>query len=115
MTTNDCIFCKIIQGEIPSTKVYEDELVTAFNDINPVAPTHILIIPNKHIPSVNALEPQDENTIGHLYTVGRKLAEDAGISTSGYRLITNTGPDGGQVVFHLHLHLLGGRKLGFLG
>ena len=115
MTTNDCIFCKILQGEIPSTKVYEDGTVTAFHDINPVAPTHILIIPNKHIPSVNALDTEDETTIGHLFLVGRKLAEEAGISESGYRFITNTGPDSGQIVYHLHLHLLGGRKLGFMG
>jgi histidine triad (HIT) family protein len=115
MTTNDCIFCKIIQGEIPSTKIYEDETVTAFHDINPAAPTHILIIPQKHIPSVNALEPEDEKTVGHLFTVGRKLAEEAGISESGYRLLINTGPDSRQVVYHLHLHLLGGRKLSHIG
>jgi histidine triad (HIT) family protein len=115
MSTNDCIFCKIIAGEIPSTKIYEDDTVTAFRDINPAAPTHILIIPNKHIPSVNELEPEDENAVGYLFTIAKKIAEAENISESGYRLIINTGPDGGQVVYHLHLHLLGGRKLGHLG
>ena len=115
MNTNDCIFCKIIQGEIPSSNVYEDETVTAFHDIHPAAPTHILIIPKKHIPSINELEEEDEKLVGHLFTVGRQLAEEAGISESGYRLIINTGPDSGQVVYHLHLHLLGGRRMGHLG
>jgi histidine triad (HIT) family protein len=115
MNTNDCIFCKIIRGEIPCTMVYEDETVTAFRDINPVAPTHILIIPNKHIASVNELDPGDEITVGHLFSVGKQLAKEAGIDETGYRLITNTGPDSGQVVYHLHVHLLGGRKMGFLG
>ncbi len=115
MSQNDCIFCKIIAGEIPSTKIYEDDSVTAFRDINPVAPTHILIIPNKHIPSVNELEPGDEKTVGYLFTIAKQIAEAENISESGYRLIINTGPHGGQVVYHLHLHLLGGRKLGRLG
>jgi histidine triad (HIT) family protein len=115
MNPNECIFCKIIAGEIPSTKVYEDEAVTAFRDINPAAPTHILIIPNKHIPSVNQLEPDDEKTVGYLFTVAKQIAEKENISESGYRLIINTGPDSGQIVYHLHLHLLGGRKLGHLG
>jgi histidine triad (HIT) family protein len=115
MMNDDCIFCKIIKGEIPSTKVFEDEIVFGFNDINPAAPTHILIVPKKHIPWVNDLDVDDEGIIGHLFTVARNLAEDAGISKSGYRLIINNGPDGGQVVYHLHLHLLGGRKLGSLG
>jgi histidine triad (HIT) family protein len=115
MNANDCIFCKIIRGEIPSAKVYEDETVTAFRDINPMAPTHILIIPNKHIASVNELSPEDEATVGHLFSVGKQLAKEAGINETGYRLITNTGPDSGQIVYHLHVHLLGGRKMGFLG
>ncbi|MCJ7703570.1 MAG: histidine triad nucleotide-binding protein [Anaerolineales bacterium] len=112
---SDCIFCKIIAGEIPSTKVYQDQTVTAFRDINPVAPTHILIIPNKHIPSVNDLAPGDEAAAGYLFTVAQKIAAQEGLSDSGYRLVINTGPDGGQVVFHLHLHLLGGRKLHLMG
>jgi len=111
----DCIFCKIIQGEIPSVKVYEDEIVTAFRDINPIAPTHILIVPNQHISTINDLKPDDEKTMGYLFTIARQIAESEGISTSGYRLIINTGPDGGQIVFHLHLHLLGGRKLRQMG
>ena len=108
---NDCIFCKIIAGEIPSTQVYNDELVTAFRDINPASPTHVLIIPNGHIPSVNDLTVDDEQLMGHLITVARQIAVQEGIAESGYRLILNTGPDGGQEVFHLHLHLLGGQKM----
>lgn len=111
----DCVFCKIIAGEIPSSKVHEDQLVTAFRDINPVAPTHILIVPNQHIPSINELAPEDEATIGYLFTIARKIAAQEGLAETGYRLIINTGPDGGQVVFHLHLHLLGGRKLRQMG
>ena len=112
---NECVFCKIITGEIPSTKVYQDDVVTAFRDINPAAPTHILIIPNEHIPSVNDLSVEDENRIGHLFTAAKIIADQEGISESGYRLIVNTGPDGGQEVFHLHMHLLGGHKLARLG
>lgn len=108
---NDCIFCKIIAGEIPSTQVYNDEQVTAFRDINPVSPTHVLIIPNKHIASVNELTPDDEQLVGHLFTVAKEIAEQEGVAESGYRLIINTGPDGGQEVFHIHLHLLGGQRM----
>lgn len=115
MNNIDCIFCKIIQGEIPSSQVYEDETVAAFHDINPQAPTHILIVPKKHIPWVNDLQQADETTVGHLFTVAHSLAQEAGIAASGYRLVINNGPDGGQIVYHLHLHLLGGRKLGRLG
>jgi histidine triad (HIT) family protein len=115
MNTNECIFCKIIAGEIPSTNVYKDKTLTAFRDINPVAPTHILIIPNKHIPSVNELTPEDEATVGSMFTLAKTLAKSENISDSGYRLIFNTGPDTGQVVYHLHLHLLGGRKLLHMG
>jgi histidine triad (HIT) family protein len=107
--TNSCVFCKIIANETKASIVYRDEQVTAFHDKHPAAPTHILIVPNKHIESVNALEPADEPLVGHLYTVARKLAEQAGIAQGGYRLITNTGPDGGQSVFHLHVHLIGGK------
>ncbi|MBC8331579.1 MAG: histidine triad nucleotide-binding protein [Anaerolineae bacterium] len=109
--SNDCTFCKIIAGEIPSTKVFEDELVTAFRDINPVAPTHILIIPNKHIASINDLSSVDEQLVGHMLTSAKALAAQEGIAESGYRLIINTGTDGGQVVFHLHLHLIGGQRM----
>lgn len=108
---DDCIFCKIIAGEIPSTGVYRDDLVTAFRDINPAAPTHVLIIPNQHIPTVNDLTAGDEQLMGHLFTAARKIAEQEGVAESGYRLIMNTGPDGRQEVFHIHLHLLGGQKM----
>ncbi len=109
--TEACIFCKIISGEAPATIVYHDEQVTAFRDLHPAAPTHILIVPNKHIESVGALEVEDEQLMGHLFTTARRLAEEAGIAQGGYRLITNTGPDGGQTVFHLHLHLIGGQRM----
>ena len=104
----DCIFCKIISGEIPSTNVYRDDQVTAFRDINPAAPTHILIVPNKHLDSVNMMIADDEPLIGHLFFVAKELAAKEGISEGGYRLIANTGAGAGQTVFHIHLHLLGG-------
>lgn len=108
---SDCIFCKIISGDIPSTNVYQDEQATAFRDINPAAATHILIVPNKHIDSANFLITDDEQLIGHLFTVAKNLAEKEGIAESGYRLIMNTNKDGGQTVFHIHLHLLGGAPM----
>jgi histidine triad (HIT) family protein len=111
MTDTDCIFCKIVAGEIPSTQVYRDEQVTAFRDINPAAPVHVLIVPNRHIASVNDLTAEDEPLIGHLFSVAKQIAAEEGIAESGYRLIINTGPAGGQVVFHLHLHLLGGHRM----
>ena len=107
----DCIFCKIITGELPSTQLYHDEQVTAFRDIHPVAPTHILIVPNKHIASINEMAPEDEPLVGHLFTVARQLAGEENIAEPGYRLIINTGPHGGQGVFHLHLHLIGGHRM----
>lgn len=107
----DCIFCKILAGEIPSTQVYQDELVTAFRDINPVAPTHILIIPNTHIEDNNDFSEADEPVAGRMFTVVRKIAQQEGIADSGYRLILNTGPDGRQEVQHLHLHLIGGKRM----
>jgi len=94
-----------------ATIVYRDEQVTAFRDRHPVAPVHILIVPNKHIDSVGALETEDEQLMGHLFTVARKLAEQEGIAKGGYRLITNTGTNGGKSVFHLHLHLIGGQRM----
>jgi histidine triad (HIT) family protein len=107
----DCIFCKIIMGKAPGEKVYSDDQVTAFRDIHPVAPTHVLIVPNRHIGSTNDLEPGDEQLTGHLFTVARQIARQEGIEKSGYRLIVNTGPHAGQVVFHLHLHLIGGHRM----
>ena len=109
--TDSCIFCKIVSNEAKATIVYRDEQVTAFRDIHPVAPTHILIVPNRHIESVNALEAKDEQLVGHLITTAGKLAKEEGIEKGGYRLITNTGIDGGQTVFHIHLHLIGGQRM----
>ena len=107
----ECIFCKIIAGESPSQKVYSDDLVTAFRDIHPVAPTHILIIPNKHIPSMKDVTPEDIPLLGHMLALAPQIATEGGIRESGYRLIINTGPHGGQVVYHLHLHLIGGQRM----
>ena len=109
--TDSCIFCKIVSGEAKAEIVYRDEQVTAFRDAHPVAPTHILIVPNRHIESVGTMEAEDEPLVGHLFTVARKLAEEEGISEGGYRLITNTGANGGQTVFHLHVHLIGGQRM----
>jgi histidine triad (HIT) family protein len=107
----DCIFCKIITGDIPSTNVFRDEQVTAFRDLNPAAPTHILLVPNKHIDSINTLTTDDEQLIGHLFTTAKQLASQEGIAEGGYRLIINTNADAGQTVFHIHLHLLGGTRM----
>ena len=106
------IFAKIISGELPADIVYRDDLVTAFRDINPAAPTHILIVPNKDIPTVNDLTEADEQTAGRLLLAAAKIAAQEGIAEGGYRLIINCNQDGGQEVYHLHLHLLGGRRLG---
>jgi histidine triad (HIT) family protein len=108
---SDCIFCKIVKNEAPATVVYRDEQVTAFRDIHPVAPTHIVIVPNKHIGSVSGLTAGDEALAGRLLTVAGQLASQEGIAQSGYRLITNTGAHGGQTVFHLHVHLIGGQPM----
>lgn len=111
MSETECIFCKILQGEIPSSKVYEDDLITAFHDINPTAPVHILIIPNKHIPDNNAFTKEDEPYVGRIFSVLPQLTKDLGIAEDGYRLIMNTGKNGRQEVQHLHMHLLGGQKM----
>ena len=111
----DCIFCKIARGEIQSNLIYQDETAVAFPDINPKAPVHLLIIPRKHIESVADLAGDEEKLMGHLVLVANKLAQDHGISESGYRLVINCGPHGGQMVAHLHIHLLGGRQMGKLG
>ncbi|MCB0035206.1 MAG: HIT domain-containing protein [Anaerolineales bacterium] len=108
------IFSKIIAGEIPGDIVYKDDLVTAFRDINPVAPTHILIVTNKEIPTVNDVTADDEQALGRLFTAARKLAAAEGIAADGYRLIVNCNEHAGQVVFHLHMHLIGGRPLGWM-
>jgi histidine triad (HIT) family protein len=106
------IFDKIIRGEAPAHIVYRDELVTAFQDIHPVAPVHILIVPNKPIPTVNDVVDADEALLGRLFTTAAKIAREAGIAESGYRLIVNCGANGGQQVYHMHMHLIGGRHLG---
>ncbi len=108
----DCIFCKIINKEVPSTIVYEDEDVIAFKDIHPVTPVHILVIPKKHISSLVDLKEEDEAVIGKIYSVINKIAKQEGILNKGFRVIVNCGEDGGQVVKHIHFHLLGGKKLG---
>lgn len=108
----DCIFCKIAQGEIPSTKVYEDDTVLAFRDLDPQAPEHVLIIPKKHLSSVLDFGAEDRELAAHILTdVVPALARTLGIDADGFRLVTNTGADGGQTVGHLHFHLLGGRSL----
>jgi histidine triad (HIT) family protein len=109
--TDSCIFCRIVSGDAQATILYRDEQVTAFRDAHPVGPTHILIVPNRHIESVNTLEAEDEQLTGHLFTVARNLAAEEGIAKGGYRLIINTGSNGGQTVFHLHLHLIGGQRM----
>jgi histidine triad (HIT) family protein len=106
-----CVFCKIASGEAPANIIYQDEWVTAFRDIHPVAPTHVLIVPNKHIQSVSYAEPEDEQILGHLFTTARKIAEMDGITAGGYRTIVNTGVHGGQTIFHLHMHLIGGQRM----
>ncbi|MEG2353375.1 MAG: histidine triad nucleotide-binding protein [Clostridium sp.] len=107
----DCIFCKILKGESPSEKVYEDDKVYAFKDIHPEAPVHILIIPKVHINSVNFLTKENKHIIGDVYYAAKKIAEGLGVSETGYRIVNNCGEDGGQTVAHIHFHLIGGRKL----
>ena len=107
----DCVFCKILQGQIPSTRVYEDDRVYAFEDINPQAPTHVLIVPRLHIATLNDLKPEDNETIGHMIHTATRIARDQGIHESGYRTVFNVNADAGMVVFHVHLHLLGGKRL----
>lgn len=106
----DCIFCKIASGEIPSTKVYEDELCVAFNDLNPMAKVHVLIIPKEHIGCVNCVNDSNSAVIAHIFETIPKIAKDLGLS-DGYRVVTNCGANAGQSVFHLHFHILGGEQL----
>lgn len=110
MENNDCIFCKIISGDIPSEKVYEDEDILAFKDINPMAPVHILIIPKKHIDGANQLDADNVQVVTKVFLAARQLAEQFHLD-NGYRIVTNVGEHGGQTVKHLHFHLLGGKKL----
>lgn len=108
----DCIFCKIIDGKIPCKKVYENDHVLAFHDIQPAAPVHVLIIPKLHIHDHHAWQPEHANVLSELMIAAKEVAEITGVQVSGYRLLNNCGPDAGQVVFHWHLHLLGGESLG---
>lgn len=109
---DDCLFCKIIKREIPSIKIYEDNEILAFRDINPLARVHVLVIPKKHISSLTELQHEDEAVIGKIYTVINMIAKQENIFDTGFRVVVNCGKDGGQEVKHLHFHLIGGRKLG---
>lgn len=110
----DCLFCKIVEGTIPSKKVMETDKVVVFHDIQPAAPVHVLIIPKKHIASMNEVTDEDLALIGDMHSVAQQVARELGVEQSGYRLINNCGPDSGQAVHHIHYHLLGGAKLGAL-
>jgi histidine triad (HIT) family protein len=107
----DCLFCKIIAREVPSSIVYEDERVLAFNDINPQAPTHVLVVPKRHIASLNDLTPEDDPIVGEIVRRAAAIAGEKGIATGGFRTVFNTNRGAGQTVFHIHLHLIGGRSL----
>lgn len=108
----DCVFCKIIKGEIPSEKVYEDEDILAFNDIDPAAPIHVLIIPKKHIENIMEIEKEDNELMAKMLNAVQEVAKKLNVNETGFRLITNCGPDSGQEVMHLHFHLLAGKKMG---
>ena len=113
MSVQDCIFCKIVDGSIPATKVYEDDVCIAFNDLNPQAPTHILVIPKEHVDSLDKTEANHKETLGHLLLSTAEIARDKDFADDGYRVVINTNVDGGQTVFHLHVHLLAGRQFVF--
>jgi histidine triad (HIT) family protein len=109
----DCLFCKIFKGEVPSKQVYRDDDVYAFEDIRPVAPVHVLIIPREHIPSVHDLKPEHAQLLFRLIGVANQIADERGVDRDGYRVVTNKGPHAGQSVYHMHVHLLGGRAMGW--
>ena len=111
MKDKDCVFCKIVAGELPSEKVYQDDLVTAFRDNHPLAPKHVLIVPNNHLVNTNDLKTEHADIAARMLTVVPQIAKTEGIDKTGYRLIMNSGPDGNQVVMHMHLHLLGGQRM----
>ncbi len=113
MTVEDCIFCKVIDGSIPSSKVFEDEYCIGFNDITPQAPTHVLIVPREHFDSLDTASLSQQSLLGHMLLVSAQIARTLGFSGDGYRVVINTNKDGGQTVFHLHIHLLGGRPFIF--
>lgn len=108
---DDCIFCQIIEGKIPSKKVYEDEYVYAFHDISPAAPTHVLVIPKKHISSLMELKEEDQTIVSKILIAIQKIAKEFGLDEKGFRVVNNVGVEGGQTVFHIHFHLLGGRTM----
>jgi histidine triad (HIT) family protein len=108
---DNCVFCQIVAGKVPAQILFEDAQVIVIPDAHPAAPIHLLVIPRKHISSLNELEPEDEGLVGHLVLVGRFMAHQAGIAESGFRLVINTGPQAGQSIFHLHLHVLGGMQM----
>ncbi len=107
----DCVFCKIVNGEIPSKKIYEDDLVYAFYDINPITPVHFLVIPKQHITGANEINEDNSMIVGHIFEVIAKLAKELNIDKTGYRIVNNCGEDGGQTVNHMHFHVLGKKKL----
>lgn len=107
----DCLFCKVVSGEIPAKVIYQDDKVVAFDDINPQAPQHKLIIPRQHIATINDLKSENNELIGYMVQTAKKLANDLGIAENGYRLVMNCNPGAGQTVFHIHIHLLGGRQM----
>jgi histidine triad (HIT) family protein len=107
---SNCIFCKIVAGQSPAQMLYQDEQVSAFRDLHPAAPTHVLIVPNRHIDRLQDLTNEDSPLIGHMFSVARQIAGQEGVAESGYRVIINNGPHGGQVVYHLHMHLIGGQR-----
>lgn len=109
----DCLFCRMIRGEIPAKKVYEDDGAFAFHDINPQAPVHVLIVPKQHIVGVAEITDENAAAVGHLFAVAAKLGRELGVEQSGYRTVFNVGPDAGQTVHHLHLHLVGGKPMGW--
>jgi histidine triad (HIT) family protein len=111
MSDSNCIFCRIAAGQIPSTKVYEDDDAFAFRDINAQAPTHVLLIPKKHIASLNEASSEDQRLLGHLMSLAPQIAKQEGISDSGFRVVVNTGTEAGQSVWHIHLHVMGGRAM----
>jgi histidine triad (HIT) family protein len=106
-----CLFCKIVAGEIPAKRVYEDEIVVAFEDINPQAPVHVLVIPKRHVPTLNDLQASDDQLVGTLVRRAAAIAGERGLAAGGYRTVFNCNSDAGQTVFHIHLHLLGGRRM----
>ncbi|MFN3742512.1 MAG: histidine triad nucleotide-binding protein [Anaerolineales bacterium] len=108
---SSCVFCRIIKGEAPAQMVYQDEWVSAFRDIRPVAPVHVLVVPNKHIASITDASEEDQEVLGRMLLVARRVAEQEGIAQSGFRLIINNGPDANQIIFHLHLHVIGGQRM----